>query len=188
MSKKKIEVQGLEIRIEPIEDNDYVSLTDIAKQAKDSAPDVVIQNWLRNIGTIKYLLAWEEIHNSEINPIQLEGVLALSTDNRVTMSPSKWIKLTNAKGMYVKMGRGGGTYAHKEIALNFCYWLSPIFQIYLYKAFTDLMEERYTRQNLEFHVKKITDHIDEARNWLDTIDGQDPKRNRLEGKKKSKKK
>lgn len=185
MSKKKIiEVQGLKINIKPINNEEYISLTDIAKQSKDKTPDVVIQNWLRNIATVKYLFAWEEVHNPEINPIQLEGVLLTATDNRLTMSPTKWIKLTNAKGMYVKMGRGGGTYAHREIALNFCYWLNPTFQIYLYKAFTELMKERYNRQNLEFHVKKITDHIDEARNWLDTIDGQEPDRNRLDKPKK----
>jgi len=30
------------------------------------------------------------------------------------MSPMKWVNSTNAVGLFVKAGRGGGTYAHKE--------------------------------------------------------------------------
>ena len=77
------------------------------------------------------------------------------------------------------MGRGGAVYAHKDIALNFCYWLSPKFQIYFIKAFQDLMDKEMNRKKLEWDIKKITDNIDEIRNILDTIDGQTPNRNRL---------
>ncbi len=47
MSKKKksIEVQGLEIRIEPIDKEDYVSLTDIAKQNSKREPNTVIVSY-----------------------------------------------------------------------------------------------------------------------------------------------
>jgi hypothetical protein len=34
--------------------------------------------------------------------------------NAFTLSPMKWVMATNALGMFVKAGRGGGTFAHKD--------------------------------------------------------------------------
>jgi len=184
MSKKtikKIEVEGFVIRIEPVNTSNYISLTDIAKKSNATKPDVVIQNWLKNTNTIRYLHAWERIHNPDINPLHLHGVLDLATDNRLTMSPKKWIKLTNAIGLFTKMGRGGGTFAHQDIALNFCYWLSPEFQVYFIKEFQRLKEQEFHQKNLEWHISKITDNIEEVRNLLDTIPFQNPERNRIKG-------
>ena len=176
--KKKINVQGLEIRLESTDQSDYISLTDIAKQG-DTEPRFIIQNWLKNSNTILYLWEWELIHNPNLNRMQMHTVLERNVNNRFTMSPSKWIELTNAIGLVSKTGRYGGTFAHKDIAINFCYWISPIFQIYLIKEFQRLKEEEAKRSNLEWHVSKITDNIEEIRNLLDTIPGQDPTRQRL---------
>jgi len=182
MSKKKkksIEVQGLNIRIEPIQDKDYVSLTDIAKHSDRNEPKFLIRTWLKNNNTLEFLTAWEGLHNPEfIKGVNIDPLLREFRKNSMVMTPSKWINGTNAIGLIVKNGRGGGVFAHKDIALEFCSWLSPTFKVFLIKAFQDLMEKNYSRQNLEFHIKKITDHIDEARNWLDTIEGQNPNRNR----------
>jgi len=176
--KKKINVKGLEIRIEPINDKDYVSLTDIAKGKGNKDRQLMIR-WLQNADTLLFLQTWEEENNPNFNVTQMSNIRLESVNKRYSITPQKYIKQTNAIGIISKAGRYGGTYAHKEIALNFCYWISPQFQVYLYKAFTMLMEQEFKRQNLKFHIKKITDNIDEARNWLDTIEGQEPKRNRL---------
>lgn len=178
MTKKKISVQGLAIAIEQIKDEDYISLTDIAKQSTDE-PRFVIQNWMKNTSTVMYLWEWEKLHNPNFNRVQMHTVLETTATNRFVMSPKKWIELTGAIGMVSQPGRSGGTLAHKDIALNFCYWLSPKFQIYLIKEFQRLKEEEYSRKNLEWHVERITNLVDETRNWLDTIPGQKPDRNRL---------
>ena len=50
-----INVQGIEIALKTINDEDYISLTDIIK-AKDG--DFFISDWLRNRNTLEYLGAW----------------------------------------------------------------------------------------------------------------------------------
>lgn len=175
---KKIEVQGLKIHVEQIKDDDFISLTDIAKQSSEE-PRFVIQNWMKNSNTISYLWEWELFHNPKLNRVQLHTVLETTVSNRFVMSPKKWIELTGAIGLISQPGRNGGTLAHKDIALNFCYWLSPKFQIYLIKEFQRLKEEEFSRKNLEWHLTKITHNIDEVRNLLDTIPGQREDLNRL---------
>ena len=178
MEKKKLTVQGLTITIEQIKEDDYISLTDIAKINADE-PAYVIQNWMKNNNTIRYLYLWEQIHNPAINPIHLDDLLKTANDNRRIISPKMWVDELNAIGLRWKTGRGGGTFAHKDIALNFCYWLSPEFQIYLIKEFQRLKEEEFSKKNLEWHVERSTNLVDETRNWLDTIPGQKTDRNRL---------
>ena len=78
MEKKKLTVQGLTITIEQIKEDDYISLTDIAKINADE-PAYVIQNWMKNNNTIRYLYLWEQIHNPAINPIHLDDLLKLPT-------------------------------------------------------------------------------------------------------------
>jgi len=179
MAKKKIKVEGITIRLEAINDRDYVSLTDIAKKSSNAKPAHIIQNWMKNSNTLRYLLTWEKAHNPAIKVIQLDDLLLESTDNRIIISPKDWIKRINAIGIVQKPGRGGGTFAHQEIALDFCYWLSPEFKVYLNKEFVRLKKEEFSRQNLQWHISKITDNIDEVRNLLDTIPGQLPELNRL---------
>jgi KilA-N domain len=100
-------------------------------------------------------------------------------ENRNVLTPQRWIDETGAIGLISKSGRYGGTWAHSDIALNFCYWLSPPFQVYFIKEFQRLKKEEFSLNNLEWHVERITNLVDEARNWLDTMPGQKPDRNRL---------
>jgi hypothetical protein len=181
MAKKKIKVQGLVIHLENVDNKDYVSLTDIAKKSSKVKPSHLIQNWMKNSNTLKYLMTWERVHNPSLKVIQMDDLLVDSMDNRVILSPKEWIKKTNAVGMIQKTGRGGGTFAHEEIALDFCYWLSPEFKVYLNKEFTRLKKEEFQQKNLEWHISKITDNIEEVRNLLDTIPFQNPARNRIKG-------
>lgn len=179
MSNKIIKVDGVSIRIEGIDQDEFISLTDIAKRSTDALPKNIIQNWMKNSNTIRFLHTWESIHNTSFKGIHLDAFLKDATDNKVILSPSKWIKQTNAKGIRSKAGKNGGTYAHSEIALNFCYWLSPEFQVYVWKEFKRLKEEDSERRNIEWHISKLTDNVDEMRNLLDTIPGQKNNRNRL---------
>ncbi len=178
MSKKTILVQGLPIAIEQVGATDFISLTDIAKKA-DQRPDLVLQTWLRNRETVKYLGLWEELHNPDFNPYGFAGIRDRAGENNFYVSISQWIKSVNAVGLRSQPGRYGGTFAHRDIALQFCYWLSPSFQLYFIKEFQRLKDEEAKMQNLEWHIERITDLVDEARNWLDTVPGQKAARNRV---------
>ena len=177
--KRTIHVQGLEVRLEPINDADYISLTDIAKQSETQLPSYIISSWLKNRNTLEFLEVWEQLRNPNFKQGHLPVFKEKYLGNRNAITPKRWIDELNAIGIISKSGRYGGTYAHKDIALNFCYWLSPTFQVYMIMEFQRLKEEEANRKKLEWDVKKITDNIEEIRNILDTIDGQDPTRNRL---------
>ena len=69
---------------------------------------------MRNYNTIEYLGIWEQLNNPDFNPLEFEGYLKEAGSNAFTLSPQKWQKTTNAVGLFVKLGRYGGTYAHKD--------------------------------------------------------------------------
>ena len=136
----KIKVQETEVTVISHKDNDYISLTDIAKFKSDE-PAAVISNWLRNRNTIEYLGIWESLYNPHFNPIEFEGFRKEAGLNAFTMSPLKWITATNAIGIVSKAGRYGGTYAHKDIAFKFASWISVEFELYIVKEYQRLKEE-----------------------------------------------
>ena len=185
MAKKKINVQGLSIRIDAIEDNDFVSLTDIAKQQNRTEPRFLIMSWLKNQSTLEFLETWESVHNPDFKRDQMVTFRIEAASNRGIVTMKSLINETNMIGLRSKSGRYGGTWGHSDIALNFMYWLSPSFQVYFVKEFQRLKKEEFSRQNLEWHISKITDNIDEVRNLLDTIPGQLPELNRLNYTKKT---
>ncbi|MDZ7876188.1 MAG: KilA-N domain-containing protein [Saprospiraceae bacterium] len=127
MAKKKtVLVEETEITVVEHGKQDYISLTDIAKGFGE--PRIIIQNWMRARNTVQFLGTWETINNPDFNRIEFDAVKSDSGTNAFSLSPSKWIETTNAKGMISKSGRhGSGTFAHKDLAFGFCYWLSPSF-------------------------------------------------------------
>ena len=175
---KKIEVEGISVSIEQIREDDYISLTDIAKKSDSESKHLII-SWLKNTATIQYLEAWESLHNPGFKVDQMVNFKMKYLENRNVLTPQRWINETNAIGLISKSGRYGGTWAHSDIALNFCYWLSPPFQVYFIKEFQRMKKEEFSLKNLEWHIERITNLVDETRNWLDTIPGQKPDRNRL---------
>ena len=139
---KKIEVKGLPIAIFQTNKDDYLSLTDIAKSKEgDSRAADIIKNWIRNRGTIEFIGTWEEIHNPDFKVVEFDHFRMNAGLTSFVLSPGKWIEKTNAIGIFVKGGRYGGTYAHKDIAFEFCSAISPIFKLYLIKEFQRLKDE-----------------------------------------------
>ena len=120
MKNKVIEVQNVQISISKQELDDYICITDIAKAKSDSvrAADVV-RNWLRNRGTLEYLSVWEQIYNPNFKVFESEHFKKQAGLLTFTHSVSEWVNETNAIGLYVKCGKYGGTYAHKDIAFEF---------------------------------------------------------------------
>ena len=72
-----------------------------------------------------------------------------------TLSVSDWVNSTNAIGIYVKKGRYGGTFAHKDIAFEFASAISPVFKLYLIKEFQRLKEKENDLQKLEWNAKRF---------------------------------
>jgi hypothetical protein len=136
----KINVKETQVAIIKSSENDYISITDIAKYKTDD-PSAAIGNWMRNRNTIEFLGLWEVIHNPNFKPLEFEGFKKEAGLNAFTMSPQKWITSTNAVGFISKSGRYGGTYAQRDIAFKFASWISVEFELYLVKEFQRLKEE-----------------------------------------------
>ena len=158
MAKKKstIKVKGNEITVFKHEQNDYISLTDIAKYKTDDT-SAVIGNWMRNRNTIEFLGLWESLYNPNFKPLEFEGFRNQAGLNAFTMSPNKWVNSTNAIGFIVKSGRYGGTYAHKDIAFKFANWISVEFELYVVKEFQRLKE--IENNELGWNVSRILSKI-----------------------------
>lgn len=127
-----IEVNNTKIGVMRVGNEDYISLTDIARYANQEDPRFPIQNWIKNKDVILYLGLWEKIHNNNFNRVEFDTVKNEAGTNSFSLTPSKWIKETNAIGIISKSGRyNSGTYAHSDIAFEFASWLSPEL-LYLY--------------------------------------------------------
>lgn len=156
----KITVQDTNVTIISVNENDYISLTDIAKYKSDD-PTAVISNWMRNRNTIEYLGIWESLYNPHFNPLEFEGFRKEAGLNAFTLSPQKWINATNAIGIISKSGRYGGTYAHKDIAFKFASWISVEFELYIIKEFQRLKEDeqKLIGWTAKRELSKINYHI-----------------------------
>lgn len=153
---EKIEALGIQIGVASTgDDDDYISLTDIARYRSDS-PDDVIKNWMRNRNTIEFLGVWETIHNPGFKPVEFDGLRKEAGLNSFTLSPTKWMRTTGATGIRVKRGRyNGGTYAHKDIAFEFASWISPEFKLYVIKDYQRLKADENSRLSLEWNEKRL---------------------------------
>ena len=157
---EKITVKESDIAILSINENDYISLTDIARHKSDE-PFIVINNWMRNRNTIEYLGMWETIFNPDFKPIEFDRFKMEAGLNAFTLSPKKWIDSTNAIGILTRPGRYGGTFAHKDIAFKFAGWISVEFELYMVKEFQRLKEQDHARcgWTAKRELAKINYHI-----------------------------
>ena len=156
IQKDTIHAKGIDIGIYTTDfENEFISLTDIAKYRNVDDPRFVIQNWMRNRNTIEFLAVWETLHNPDFNRVQFEAVKNEAGLNRFVMTPTKWIEQMNAKGIVSKSGRyGGGTYAHSDIALSFASWISPEFQLYIMKDYRRLKFDENSRLSLNWNLNR----------------------------------
>ena len=94
--KETIHAKGIDIGIYTTNfENEFISLTDIAKYRNEDDPRFVIQNWMRNRNTIEFLGVWDELHNPDFNRVQFEAVKNEAGLNRFVMTPTKWITQMN---------------------------------------------------------------------------------------------
>lgn len=157
----KITVQNNIIRIIKVESYDYICITDIAKIKNAIEPKDVIKNWLRTKNTIEYLALWENLNNENFKGVEIDPLLKEAGSNSFTMSPTRWIELTNAIGIITKNGTQGGTYAQRDIAFKFASWVSVEFELYLIKEFQRLksIEQEKIGWSAKRELSKINYHI-----------------------------
>lgn len=170
MANKKITVQGQSVTIVSGNEDDFISLTDIARFKDSERTDYIIQNWLRNRNTIEFLGIWEQLNNPDFNYVEFDGIRNQAGLNSFVMTSKRWTEATGAIGLMAKAGRYGGTYAHKDIAFEFASWVSVEFKLYLIKEFQRLKEteatqlgwdirRNLTKINYRIHTDAIKAHL-----------------------------
>lgn len=136
--------------------DDYISLTDIAKYKNSEFPADVIKNWLRIRNTIEFLGLWEQLNNPEFKLVEFDQFKNEAGANSFVLSPQKWIRTTKAIGIISKSGRyGGGTFAHKDIAFEFASWISPEFKLYIIKDYQRLKTDEARIKSIDWNVKRL---------------------------------
>ena len=157
----KIKVLDKEIFIISLDKKDYICLTDIARYKNPNEPKDAIKNWLKSRNTIEFLGLWEIINNPNFKGVEFDSLRKEAGNNYFTLSPKKWISKTKAIGIISKVGKNGGTYANKDIAIEFASWISVEFKLYLIKEFQRLKinENKKLNWNLRRDLAKINHQI-----------------------------
>ena len=157
MSKNRIiTVQDIPITVSEADIDDYICITDMAAAKSDNSRAAdVIKNWLRNRNTLEFLGTWEQIYNSDFKVVEFDHLKAEAGLHTFVLSASEWIDKTNAIGLFVKKGRYGGTYAHKDIAFEFASAISPVFKLYLIKEFQRFKEQENDIKKIEWDAKRF---------------------------------
>jgi len=153
-NKDTVTVQGTEIAVLTHRQDDYISLTDMAKHKNAKATGLVISHWLRTGYTLSFLGAWERLHNPDFNVTEFGNIKMESVDNSFIISTKEWTERTNAIGIMATPGRYGGTYAHRDIAFEFATWLSPEFKLYLITEFQRLKSDEQQKLSLEWNLQR----------------------------------
>ena len=134
---------------------DYISLTDLARYKNPNNPGDVIIKWMSNKSSFDFYCLWEELFNEDFKLAESREFKNNSANQSFTMSPSRWINITNAKGFISKRGKyGGGTFAHPDIALEFASWIDTAFKLYLIQEFERLKYNESYQQKIEWSVRR----------------------------------
>lgn len=172
MSKNiSINIRGKEITIVNHDQSKYICLTHIVEAYSGGNGSGTIDRWLSNKNTIEFLGGWESLENPDnFNYPEFEGIKKEAGVNRFSLSVKRWIEATGAIGIEARAGRYGGTFAHEEIALEFCTWLDPLFKLLVVKEFKRLKEKEssqteqiwdfrrfLTKANYKIHTDAVKD-------------------------------
>ena len=152
--KSIIEVRETAITVLSQADEDFISLTDIARHRDSQEPFAIINNWMRGRSTIEFLGLLEKLSNPGFKPLEFERFRTEAGSNYFVLSPQRWIEASKAIGITSKSGRYGGTYAHREITFEFASWISPEFKLYLIKEFQRLKADENRRLSLAWNLNR----------------------------------
>ena len=154
--KTELNVKDNLIKVMRINNVDYISLTDLARYKNPNNPGDVIIKWMSNKNSFDFYSLWEELFNENFKLAKSREFKNDSSNQSFTMSPSRWVNLTNAIGFISKRGKyDGGTFAHPDIALEFASWLDSAFKLYLIKEFERLKNNENYQNEIEWSVRRI---------------------------------
>ena len=143
------------INVMRVDNIDYISLTDLARYKNPDNPGDVVIKWMSNKSSFDFYSLWEELFNENFKLAESREFKNDSANNSFTMSPSRWINTTNAKGFVSKRGKyDGGTFAHPDIALEFASWIDPAFKLYLIQEFERLKYNETYQEKIEWSVRR----------------------------------
>ena len=162
-----------DVRVIRIGNEDYISLTDLAKYKNPGEPSDVIKKWLSNYDTIEFLGLWEELSNEKFNSAEFSRIKSEAPKKSFTMTPSRWCTEVNAIGITYSKGKYSiGTFAHSDIALEFASWIDNLFKLYLIKEFKRLKYNESYQQKIEWSVRRSLSktnyriHTDSIKNFI----------------------
>ena len=155
--KTEMNVNNEKISVMRIGNEEYISLSDLAKYANPTDPSGVIRNWMSNKNSFEFYSLWEELNNENFNSVESHRIKIEEVGyNRFTMTPSRWKKDFNAIGIIPSSGKySAGTFAHSDIALEFASWLSPEFKLYLIKEFERLKRNEAYQEKIDWNASRI---------------------------------
>ena len=168
-----LKVNNTEIRIMRVNNEDYISLTDLARYKNYIEPSDVIKKWMSNYDTIEFLGIWESLSNNDFNSAEFRRIKNESAKKTFTMTPSSWCKKVNSTGIICSKGKYSiGTFAHSDIAFEFASWIDNVFKLYLIKEFQRLKKTESYQNKIEWqanrtlakvnylvHTNAISEHI-----------------------------
>ena len=157
-SNTKIVVSNTEIAVTQLNNEDYISLTDMAGYKDNLEARIVVSNWMSTHYTVDFLAVWEQVNNPNFNRMGFHTVR--NGEGRLFLTPKRWVEMTNAIGIFSKSGRyGGGIFAHKDIAFEFGTWLSAEFKYFLIREFQRLKDDENNRLQLEWNLQRTISKI-----------------------------
>ena len=158
--KATIKANGTEIAVlSKGDENDFISLTDIARYKNPDFPADVVKNWMRSRSTIEFIGLWEQLNNPVFKLFEFDQFKNEAGSNAFVLNPQKWISATNATGIISKSGRYGGTFAHKDIAFEFASWVSAEFKLYIIKDYQRIKADENSRISLDWSVNRVISKI-----------------------------
>ncbi len=155
MVKTQMNVKDNLVSVMRINNIDYISLTDLARYKNPENPGDVVIKWMSNKSSFDFYCLWEELFNQNFKLAESREFKNDSANQSFTMSPSRWVTMTNAKGFVSKRGKyDGGTFAHPDIALEFASWIDPAFKLYLIQEFERLKYNENYQNEIEWTVRR----------------------------------
>ena len=100
----KISVSNTEITIIQQNNEDYISLTDMAGYKDNLEARIVVSNWMSTHFTVDFLAVWEQVNNPNFNRMGFHTVR--NGEGRLFLTPKRWVEMTNAIGIFSNIRQG----------------------------------------------------------------------------------
>lgn len=160
MAKKQtIHINGSDIVVLKEKTDDYISLTDMAKYKNAEATGIVISHWLSTRYALDYLGIFERLNNPDFNVTEFGNIRNEAGSNGFVLTVKQWVERTGAIGIISTPGRYGGTYAHRDIALEFASWLSAELKYYMVRELQRLKADENDRLQLGWTLQRTLSKI-----------------------------